>query len=274
MDDLPVHGALPEGETRADVAERIVAAFRAAGVPEVYGFVNGASVEREPETAAALSAWVAAGYPLGNHTWSHPNLNEVTVAEFEAEIIRNEAILRRYGRGGEWRWFRYPYLAEGRNPARRDSVRAVLAERGYRIAAVSMDFSDWQWSDAYARCLAGGDARALEGLENAYLDAVREGIARSRTLSQGLYGRDVPYVLLTHISPFNARMMPRVLEVYRAEGFQFTTLAAAQRDSIYRHDADPSLPAGPTSLEQRARERGLEVPRPTDRTGWLEGVCR
>ena len=40
-----------------------------------------------------------------------------------------------------------------------------------------------------------------------------------------MYGRDVPYVLLTHISPFNARMMPRVLGVYRDEGFEFTTLA-------------------------------------------------
>lgn len=274
MDDLPVHGALPPGETREDVAARIVAAFREAGVPEVYGFVNGAYVAREPEAGAALEAWVAAGYPLGNHTWSHRNLNDVSAEEFETEIVRNEEILQRNGQNAEWRWLRYPYLSEGRDPARRDSVRAVLAERGYRIAAVTMDFSDWQWSDAYARCLAAGDPLALEGLESAYLDAVREGIARSRSRSQALYGRDVPYVLLTHISPFNARMMARVLEVYRAEGFQFTTLAAAQRDPVYRQDTDPSLPAGPTSLEQRARARGLDVPRPTDRTAWLEAVCR
>src|SRR3712207_2374363 len=57
MDDLPVHGTLPPGETRASVAERILAAFRAAGVPEVYGFLNAAHLEREPETAAVLSAW-------------------------------------------------------------------------------------------------------------------------------------------------------------------------------------------------------------------------
>lgn len=274
MDDLPVHGTLPEGETRATVAERIVAAFRAAGVPEVYGFANGAHLEREPESASALSAWTAAGYPLGNHTWSHRNLNELSAEEFEAEIIRNEALLQRYDPGGDWRWFRYPYLAEGRDPARRDSVRAVLARRGYRIAAVTMDFSDWQWNDAYARCHAGGDPGALRELESAYLEAVREGIARSRALSRALYGRDVPYVLLTHISPFNGRMMPRVLDVYRAEGFRFTTLAAAQSDSIYRADTDPALPAGPTSLEQRARAAGLEVPRGTDRTAWLELVCR
>lgn len=274
MDDLPVHGALPEGETRTSVAERIVAAFRAAGVPEVYGFMNGAYVEREPETGSALTAWTAAGYPLGNHSWSHKNLNQVSVWEFEHEIVRNEEALQRFGQGRDWRWFRYPFLAEGNDPAKRDSVRAVLARRGYRIAAVTMDFSDWQWSDAYARCRAGGDQQALEALERAYLDAVREGATRARSLSHALYGRDVPYVLLTHISPFNARMMPRVLELYREEGFQFTTLAAAQRDPVYRQDMDPSQPAGPTSLEERAGQRGLPVPPRTDRTAMLNSVCR
>ena len=274
MDDLPVHGTLPAGETRTTVAERILGAFRAAGVPEVYGFLNGAHVEREPETASALSAWTAAGHPLGNHTWSHRNLDQVSVREFETEIASNEATLRRFGRGRDWRWFRYPFLAEGVDPAKRDSVRAVLARRGYRIAAVTMDFSDWQWNAAYARCRAGGDPRALGALESAYLDAVREAIQRSRSMSLALYGRDVPYVLLTHISPFNARMMPRVLEVYREQGFRFTTLAAAQRDPVYRHDTDPRRPAGPTSLEARAGERGLPIPRRTDLTTMLDSACR
>lgn len=274
MDDLPVHGSLPEGETRKNVAERIVAAFRAAGVPEVYGFMNGVQVEREPESGAALRVWVSAGYPLGNHTWSHRNLNQVSAEEFEAEIVRNETSLEHFAPGSDWRWFRYPFLAEGTDPAKRDSVRAVLARRGYRIAAVTMDFSDWQWNDAYARCMASGDPQAMEALESAYLEAVRESIHRSRSLSRALFGRDVPYVLLTHISPFNERMMSRVLELYRQEGFRFTTLAAAQNDSIYRQDVDPSQPAGPPSLEARARDRGLAIPPSTNRTAMLASVCR
>lgn len=274
MDDLPAHGALPEGETRTSVAERVVAAFRAAGVPEVYGFVNGARVEGDPDLGRVLTAWAAAGYPLGNHTWSHPNLDRVGAAEFEAEIVRNEAVLQRFGRDGDRRWFRYPYLAEGADSARRDSVRAVLARRGYRVAAVTMDFFDWEWNQAYARCRAGGGPEALEALELAYLEAVREGIDRSRSLSRALYGRDVPYVLLTHVSPFNARMLPRVLDLYRREGFRFTTLADAQRDTVYRRDMDPALPAGPTSLEERARARGLTVPPRADRAAMLASVCR
>ena len=274
MDDLPVHGPLPPGDTRENVGRRILAAFKAAGVPEVYGFVNGFHLDREPGSDSALTAWTAAGYPLGNHTWSHRNLNQIGAQEFESELMRNEATLKRFGGGELRRWLRYPYLVEGSDPAKRDSVRAILARHGYRIAAVTMDYSDWQWNEAFVRCMAPGREAGLVALERAYLENVREAANRSRTLSRALYGRDVPYVLLTHIGAPNARMMPRVLEVYRQEGFRFTTLEAAQRDSVYRRDMDPSQPAGPTSLEARARQRGLPIPPRTDRSAMLRDACR
>src|SRR5438309_5112564 len=67
MDDFPVHGGLPAGETRLDVARAILRAFKDAGVPEVYGFVNGARMNEEPGLDRMLQTWRAAGYPLGNH---------------------------------------------------------------------------------------------------------------------------------------------------------------------------------------------------------------
>jgi len=76
------------------------------------------------------------------------------------------------------------------------------------------------------------------------------------------------------VGAFNARMMPRILALYRQEGFRFTTLEAAQRDSIYRRDMDPGLPAGPQSLEARARQRGLPIPPRTDRSAMLAAACR
>jgi peptidoglycan/xylan/chitin deacetylase (PgdA/CDA1 family) len=274
MDDLPVHGTLPPGETRLSVAQKILAAFKAAGVPEVYGFVNGYQLEREPGSEAALSAWTAAGYPLGNHTLSHRNLNQISAQEFDVEVERNEETLRRFGGGELRRWLRYPFLAEGNDPAKRDSARAALARRGYRIAAVTMDYSDYAWNDAFVRCMLPGRESELATLDSAYLANVRETADRSRALSRALYGRDVPYVLLTHVGMMEARMMPHVLETYRQAGFRFTTLEAAQRDSIYRRDMDPSLPAGPTSLEARARQRGLPVAPRTNRAPMLAAVCR
>ena len=58
------------------------------GAPPIYGFINGVRIEQEPASAPVLDAWRAAGFPLGNHTWSHANLNAVSVEVYEAEIAR------------------------------------------------------------------------------------------------------------------------------------------------------------------------------------------
>lgn len=75
FDDLPAHGP-PPGETRIEIAAKILKALHDAHVPPTYGFVNGGLMEKHPEDAAVLKEWRAAGNPLGNHTWSHMNLNE------------------------------------------------------------------------------------------------------------------------------------------------------------------------------------------------------
>jgi len=64
FDDLPVHAALPPGVTRLQVAQEVIAALKAAGVPEVYGFINAVALEREPGTDVVLKAWRDAGFPL------------------------------------------------------------------------------------------------------------------------------------------------------------------------------------------------------------------
>jgi peptidoglycan/xylan/chitin deacetylase (PgdA/CDA1 family) len=110
FDDLPAHGALPPGGTRVAVASKITAALRDAQAPPIFGFVNGLPIEQQPADAVVFEAWRAAGFPLGNHTWSHMNLNEHSPAEFEADSSRNEPLLREWMQGEDWHWFRFPSL--------------------------------------------------------------------------------------------------------------------------------------------------------------------
>ena len=273
VDDLPVHGPLPPGETRESVARDMLAALKAAGVPEAYGFMNGTHLESEPGTESVLSAWRAAGHPLGNHSWSHRNLNDVPAAQYQADVARNEPLLQRLSSGRNWRWFRYPFLSEGNDPGKRMEIRRFLAGRGYRIAVVTMTYWDYEWNDAYARCRTMGDGEGLARLEGAYLEAVKLSIDYWRRAAWAAYGRDIPYVLLTHISPLNARMFPRVLDLYRRQGFRFTTLGRAQRHAAYREDMNPSLPAGLT-LERRATDRGLSLAGRFDPQPLLATLCQ
>jgi len=273
IDDLPVHGPIPAGNSAEGVAAELIGALRRGGASQAIGMINGNWTTSEPQTASILSAWRNAGLPLANHGWSHRNANELSASEFEQELTRNEPLLRRLSGGSDWRWFRYPFLSEGDNPAKRKAARALLARHGYRIAAVTMDFSDWQWTAPYARCVASKDQQSIARLERLYLNAAARGITRSRELSMAVHGRDIPYVVLLHGGAFTARMMPQLLGLYRREGFRFVGLDEAERDPAYASDVAPGADGPPATLEGRAAAKGIPIPPPPVDGATIAALC-
>ena len=274
FDDLPAHGPLPPHETRLQVANRVIRALRAAHVPPTYGFVNGIRVQEDPSTGAVLAAWRSAGYPLGNHTWSHMNLNQHSPQQFEDDIAKNEPLLKLQMDGANWHWLRFPYLAEGDTIEKKMGVRVWLAQHGYQIAGVTMSFADYNWNEPYARCMEKHEVRAVAGLERGYLQAARQSITYDRNLSRILYGHDIPYVLLMHIGAFDARMLPRLLLLYKEKGFTFVSLRDAEKDPFYKYDTDPKLLPGPDTLEGAMADKHWALPPHPDWGADLGSVCR
>jgi peptidoglycan-N-acetylglucosamine deacetylase len=276
FDDLPNHSALPPGVSRIDVAGRLLAAFHDAKTGPVYGFINGVGEEREPDAVGVLSLWRAAGHPLANHTWSHMGLNTNSLADWEADLIRNEPLLEKHMAGGDWHWLRYPYLHEGETPEKHAAARKVLKAHGYRVASVTMSFGDYAWNEPYARCMAKGDAAAVAVLETSYLKAAKDSLDFERGLSAALYGRDIPYVLLMHAGAFDARMMPRLLKMYQDNGVAFVSLEEAERDKFYAADFKTQATDVPTTLENATKAKGLPLPPQAPAWGGaeLDKMCR
>ncbi|WP_180539642.1 polysaccharide deacetylase family protein [Nevskia soli] len=162
-----------------------------------------------------MEAWRKAGSPLGNHGWSHMNLNQHAIEEFESDVSKNEPLLSQWMDGQDWHWFRFPFLAEGDTSEKKAAIRTFLLQHGYKIAGVTMSFGDYRWNEPYARCKAKGDVKGIESLEQSYLQAAADSITFYRSLSQALYHREIPYVLLMHIGAFDAEMMPRLLSLRR-----------------------------------------------------------
>jgi peptidoglycan/xylan/chitin deacetylase (PgdA/CDA1 family) len=269
-DDVPSHGPLPPGEIRLGISHKIIEAMQTAHLPPAYGFINGVALDREPRSEPVLKDWHDAGFPLGNHTWSHMNLNTATLADWEADLLKNEPILEtyadKYASGSDWHWLRYPYLAEGDTPEKRAAARQFLAAHHYRIAAVTMSFGDYMWNEPYARCVTKNDTAAITQLETSYLRAASEDADFRRAMAKSLFGHDIPYVLLMHVGAFDARMLPRLLDLYKQKGFIFITLEEAEKDPFYSSSVDPSLPASPDLLESAMQARGLPLqpsPKPT-----------
>ena len=273
VDDLPAHGPLPPGMTRLGIAQSYLETLAAHGVPEAYGFVNAAKIGTDPDSAAVLDAWRAAGYPLGNHGATHLNLERApSIDAWRADVIRGEPPLARAMRGADWHWYRFPNLAAGN--ARHDAAAAFLGERGYRVASVSVAFSDWSYTDAYARCRARGDDAAIEAMKAAYLRGIDEGIARMRALSARIYGRMAPQVLLTHLGGWSAVMLPEVMARLDAAGARYVTLARAEADPAYV--AAERLPGGGGIMDRTAHARGVDLsglPEPRVLAG-VDRLCR
>jgi peptidoglycan/xylan/chitin deacetylase (PgdA/CDA1 family) len=274
FDDLPAHGPLPPGMARPAVVHSILDTLKREKMPPIYGFVNGFRVARYPYQIHILEAWRAAGNPLGNHTWSHPEFDKLTVAQYEANIVRNEPLLRKLAPADEWHWFRFPYLEEGNTVDRREELRGWLSQHGYRIAEVSMDFQDYNWNDPYARCAAKHEDAAIQSLHDSYLAAADESIRVYREIARKLYQRDVPYVLLLHVGAFDARMLPELIGLFRARGFTFVTLEQAMADPVYSFDPKVPSPEGNTFNEMVAQSRNINTPDITDRSKELDGMCR
>jgi peptidoglycan/xylan/chitin deacetylase (PgdA/CDA1 family) len=274
FDDLPAHGPLPPGEFRPEPIRSIVKALKTEDMPPVYGFVNGFRVANYPYQIELLREWLASGNPLGSHTWSHPALDQTSAKKYIRNIAEDEPLLRKVDPHGDWHWFRYPYLEEGDTLAKRVAVRDYLLDHHYRIAEVTMDFEDYLWNEPYARCMARHDTAAVTSLETSYLATADEFIGVFRGLSQKLYGRDIPYVLLLHVGAFDAHMLPRLIALFRERGFQFVTLPQAESDPAYSFDPNIGYPYGGTMMELVSHIKGVNYPDNKYPEKELDAMCR
>jgi peptidoglycan-N-acetylglucosamine deacetylase len=274
VDDLPAVGAATPAWSKAQVLRAIMGALILHHVPAPVGFFNGINMDDDPQTEAALRDWTKAGFLIGNHTFSHESADQVPPAAFERDIQRDQDVIGALdpaARRGT-RYFRYPYLDRG-TPKDDLQIRHFLRDHHYRIADVSVDFEDWAFSAAYARCTQRGDQQALASLSEAYLDYALAALFWSVDSAQRLLGRSVPQVLLIHADLFTAQKLDELLSAYERAGVHFVSLAQALADPVYR--STENARHGDTSLVRalwRERHEPLRsfVPIPT---GLLDALC-
>ena len=278
MDDLPLNGALPPGVTQAENARNVLAILKKRHVPPVYGFINAKKLEGNVDGAEALKLWAAAE-PVGNHTYSHMDLEQNSAEAFEREIEENEPALellaQKVGAGDEWHWLRYPYLREGDTVEKRRAVRAYLTAHGYRIAQVTLDWEDYLWNTAYARCVAKGDTKSIDWLRSSYLSTASEFLDLGRAQAKLIYGHEISYVLLMHLGAFSSTILPDALDLLKKKGFKLVTLQEAESDAAYEGDPDVGLHDAGTLLDQWMQVKQLKYPEHTEKPyKEIESVCR
>jgi peptidoglycan/xylan/chitin deacetylase (PgdA/CDA1 family) len=95
-------------------------------------FQIGQNAAADPARARAV---LAAGHAMGNHTWSHPNLTQLSRPRVDAEISRAQTLLE--GFGAEVNCFRPPYGATN------TAVNTAIADAGLAKQMWNVDTRDW-----------------------------------------------------------------------------------------------------------------------------------
>ena len=240
FDDLPAVST-PGARLSAwsEMTQRLLGSVTRHQVPAV-GFVNGGKLVGddgmvEVWRSALLDAWLDAGLELGNHTFAHRDLHRVPVEQYLDDIVAGDESLRAIlaEHDQEPRYFRHPYLHTGRDAATKGAVRGVLEKRGYRVAPVTVDHSEWVFAAAYARAVSDGDTQTAARVRDAYLPYMESQLAYFEQQSAALFGREIPQVLLLHANLLNADTFDQLAARIERRGYRFVSLDEVLEDPVY-----------------------------------------
>jgi peptidoglycan/xylan/chitin deacetylase (PgdA/CDA1 family) len=181
----------------ADALPAILRTLRAERVPATF-FLTGTWVQHYPDHTGQL----AASYPVGNHTFTHPDLTTLPDAEVLREIEHAAAAIQAVTEQDPRPLFRFPFGARDRRTI------GLVNGLGYGSIRWTVDSLGWKGTSG------GMDAAAVA---DRVVAALRPGA-----------------IVLMHVgshpedgSMLDAEALPQVIARIRAAGYTFVTVREA-----------------------------------------------
>ena len=169
-----------------------------------------------------LQRMVAEGHEIGSHTYTHPNLANVSPAQVWFELNANQRLFQAFT-GRSMRLFRAPYFGDA-EPSTADEIEPALQaqERGYVSVGLHVDPGDWK-------------RPGVQQIIDATIDRVTSGPDNCDGNSDADCSRNV---ILLHDAGGNraetVAALPVIIDRLRALGYSFvpvSTLAGLSRDA-------------------------------------------
>jgi peptidoglycan-N-acetylglucosamine deacetylase len=268
IDDLPRGGDGGPSDlagVRA-MTEQLLRPFREQHIP-VSGFVNaGRSKLDGPGLQQILDLWLEAGAQLGNHSYSHPDLNSVALDVYCDDIVRGEPAIRQAlaRHGQKLEFYRHPFLHTGPTPEIKKALQDFLDQRGYRVAPVTLDNADYMYAVAYLQ------PQLRARVRDEYVPYMESTVEFFERRSVEVFGREIPQILLIHASQMNADLMCELLGMFRRRGYGFVTLSTALADPAYRSPDEYVGRNGFSWIHRWSKTKGMTPQGEPDPPAWVE----
>ncbi|HBI21593.1 MAG TPA: polysaccharide deacetylase [Legionella sp.] len=225
IDDLPLVASrmdtIGNQQRSTERFTRIMAALTENEVPAT-GFVIAGSIKQGQW--AFLEQFRNAGFMIGNHTYSHYNLNTMGADQYIADIDRADKILAPLLT--EPKYFRYPYLAEGSSKTKRP-VLDYLADHHYILAPVTIDSKDYEFNERLYKVPFHAREAYINTLRPIYLAYIWDQTLKAEKRAKG---EPVKQILLLHANVLNSYLLGDVLQMYKKNGYAFITLTEALKN--------------------------------------------
>jgi len=225
IDDLPLVASkmgTPANKQRSiERFTRIVTALTEQKVPAT-GFVIAGAIEKGQWSF--LEQFRQAGLSLGNHTYSHYNLNEMDADAYIEDIDRADKILAPVL--SDPKYFRYPYLAEG-GPKSKSKVLDYLAQHHYVVAPVTIDSKDFEFNEGVYKVPFREREAYIRTLKPTYLAYIWKKTLRAEKKETT---RPVKQILLLHANLLNSYLLGDIIQMYKDQGYTFITLTEALKN--------------------------------------------
>lgn len=263
FDDLPVVSARPDIAAHQEITTKLLKSLTSNKVPAV-GFVNEDKLlnrgEREAQRVALLRQWLDAGFELGNHTFSHIDLHTTPLSAFEEDVVRGEMVTKALlsEKNMQLRYFRHPYLHTGRDLETKLALESFLARRGYRVAPVTIENSDWTFANAYDQAVERGDKPMMQRIAQEFISSMEREFESYERQSVDLFGHEIKHVLLLHANALNADHFDALARMMKRRGYSFITLEQALTDKAYQSPDTYTGDGGITWLHCWAITKGME----------------
>ena len=202
-----------------------------------------------------LSSWNDAGHKIANHTFTHPNFssNKISLDYFEAELIKNDSIIKDYS--NYYKYFRFPYLKEGNTFEKIEGFRQFLKEKGYKNGYVSIDASDWYIAGRLVARLKTDFLADISGYRNFYIDHLYDRAMFYDSLALKLTNRHINHVMLLHHNLTSALFLGDLIQYFKDKGWEIMDAVKAYEDEIYNSEP-ANIPPGESLIWALAKQSG------------------
>jgi peptidoglycan/xylan/chitin deacetylase (PgdA/CDA1 family) len=280
FDDLPKAHGYDDVEGLRKTTDSILHVVKAHHAP-VVAFVNEQQLyqgyQAQADRVNELRKWADAGVVLGNHTYSHIDLDSVSLQQYENDIIKGERVWPRLMRGHSTeKWFRHPFTHTGATAEIKAGLSKFLATRGYRVAPFTIEIGDWIFSAAYVKAKANGDEPLAQRVRDEYLSFSSRMFDWFESLARDDFGHDIPQILLIHSNDINTDALDAMLTGIEKRGYRFVTLAEAMKDPAYAAPEEYVGTAGPSWLHRWrvAKQMPWRMDEEPDPPKWVSDLAK